>query len=186
MRPKLGKDKILNAAVSLFSQKGFHKTSVSDIAKEAGVSKGLTYNYFKSKEDLLLAIVNQGTEGMFEVADKMFSSSNYKKNLKDFIGTYFKTLKEKKNYLSFQLSLIFQPDLEKIVGASLHKRAELLLEKTEDLFKQSKVDNPNLIARRFISELDGIALHYLSVFKYYPLGIMQTNLYENYKDLGHE
>jgi len=44
--------KILNAAVRLISHYGYDKTTVSDIAKEAGVSKGAIYLHWKSKEDL--------------------------------------------------------------------------------------------------------------------------------------
>lgn len=58
MRPQKGKDKILQAALALFAEKGFHTTSVSQIAEAAGVSKGLTYNYFESKEKLGTYILN--------------------------------------------------------------------------------------------------------------------------------
>lgn len=44
---------ILEAAVNLFSQKGFESASVQDIAQAAGIAKGTVYLYFKSKEDLI-------------------------------------------------------------------------------------------------------------------------------------
>ena len=45
---------ILRAAVKLFSDKGYYTTTVSQIAREAGVSTGLIYQYFGDKDDILL------------------------------------------------------------------------------------------------------------------------------------
>ncbi|MCP3898133.1 MAG: TetR/AcrR family transcriptional regulator [Desulfobacteraceae bacterium] len=49
------KEQIILAAIILFSKKGFSKTSMADIAKEAGIGKGTTYEYFKGKDQLFLA-----------------------------------------------------------------------------------------------------------------------------------
>jgi len=43
---------ILDSAVALFTTKGFNATRMEDVAKRAGISKGLTYFYYKNKEDL--------------------------------------------------------------------------------------------------------------------------------------
>ena len=47
------RDQIVEAAVRLFSETGYFQTTIDDIAKEADVSKGLIYLYFKDKHDLL-------------------------------------------------------------------------------------------------------------------------------------
>lgn len=47
------RDRIVNAAVTLFSEKGYDGTRVNEIAGMAGVNKALIYYYFKSKEDIL-------------------------------------------------------------------------------------------------------------------------------------
>src|SRR5712691_6653179 len=49
------REEIINAARDLFSRKGFHGTSMPDIAQAAGISTGLIYYIFPSKEDILLA-----------------------------------------------------------------------------------------------------------------------------------
>ena len=43
---------ILDAAVQVFAQQGFHACRVSDIAREAGVAHGLIYHYFDSKDEV--------------------------------------------------------------------------------------------------------------------------------------
>lgn len=50
------REKIIQAAIESFSQTGYDRTKMEDIAKRLGLSKGTIYLYFKSKEDLFLAI----------------------------------------------------------------------------------------------------------------------------------
>jgi AcrR family transcriptional regulator len=49
--------RILDAALSLFIQHGYRKTSVDDVAREAGVAKGTVYLYFKTKSDLMIQAI---------------------------------------------------------------------------------------------------------------------------------
>lgn len=53
------RERILQAAVTRFSEKGFHRTTIQDVCDAAELSKGALYLYFKSKEDLLAAVVEQ-------------------------------------------------------------------------------------------------------------------------------
>ena len=48
---------IADAAYAAFAEKGYSATRIDDVAKRAGVSKGLTYLYYKTKEDLFKAVV---------------------------------------------------------------------------------------------------------------------------------
>lgn len=50
---------ILDSAVALFTSKGFQATRMEDVAKKAGISKGLTYFYYKNKEDLFMALTKK-------------------------------------------------------------------------------------------------------------------------------
>ncbi len=56
------RNEILDAAVSQFTQKGFLETSIADIMKEADMGLGTFYNYFSSKEDVLLKLLNRSAE----------------------------------------------------------------------------------------------------------------------------
>ncbi|MFX1342535.1 MAG: TetR/AcrR family transcriptional regulator, partial [Promethearchaeota archaeon] len=51
------KKRIVDAAIQVFAEKGYHQAKMTDIAKKLGVSKGTIYQYFKSKEDLFKAVV---------------------------------------------------------------------------------------------------------------------------------
>lgn len=50
------RERILNAAIGVFAERGFHDCRVSDIARAADVSHGLVYHYFESKDDVLRSI----------------------------------------------------------------------------------------------------------------------------------
>lgn len=53
-----GKKKVLLAGLKLFSKHGFHATTTAQIAREADVSEGTIYKYFKSKDDLLASLLS--------------------------------------------------------------------------------------------------------------------------------
>jgi TetR/AcrR family transcriptional regulator, fatty acid metabolism regulator protein len=59
---------ILDAAVRVFARKGFHTCRVGDVAEEAGISHGLLYHYFASKDELLEAVF---TETWRELLDSL-------------------------------------------------------------------------------------------------------------------
>ena len=53
------RDEILKAAIHLFASRGFHETSMSEVARAAQVSKALIFWHFKTKEDLFMAVLNR-------------------------------------------------------------------------------------------------------------------------------
>jgi AcrR family transcriptional regulator len=57
---------ILDAALEVFAERGFHASSIDDIARAAGVSKALIYEHFQSKEQLHLELLQTNVEALFE------------------------------------------------------------------------------------------------------------------------
>lgn len=56
------REQILEAAARVFAEAGFHSARMQDVAARAGLSNGTLYNYFTSKEDLLLALLDRLNE----------------------------------------------------------------------------------------------------------------------------
>jgi AcrR family transcriptional regulator len=56
------RNQILDAAASVFAEKGFHRATTKEIASAAGVSEGTIYNYFDNKADLLIGIMSRLVE----------------------------------------------------------------------------------------------------------------------------
>jgi AcrR family transcriptional regulator len=60
------KNQILDAAAIVFAEKGFHPTTIRDIAKQAGIADGTIYNYFQSKPALLMGIFERMRETIIQ------------------------------------------------------------------------------------------------------------------------
>lgn len=65
------KHQIMNAAEEVFSKKGFDDARMDDIAEETGLSKGTLYLYFKSKDDLIVAILDRLFQREFRTFEKL-------------------------------------------------------------------------------------------------------------------
>jgi len=75
-REKLFKrHEIISAAVKLFANKGFEKTTLDEIAASSEFGKGTIYNYFKSKEEIFLAILEEISSNYFELLQEKFEST---------------------------------------------------------------------------------------------------------------
>lgn len=73
--PQIRITEILDTAENLFTIKGYYGTTISDIAKEMGVTQGMFYYYFKSKEEILEALLNRQVS-YFVTEIKAMTSSN--------------------------------------------------------------------------------------------------------------
>lgn len=62
------REKILSSALSLFITKGLAATKISDIAERTGMSQGLVYHYFKSKEEIFIFLIDSAMQKMNEAA----------------------------------------------------------------------------------------------------------------------
>jgi AcrR family transcriptional regulator len=60
--PDQTKERIVDAAYLTLVKRGYHETSMKDIAAEAGVAPGLAHYYFETKEDLLVAAIEHGCQ----------------------------------------------------------------------------------------------------------------------------
>jgi AcrR family transcriptional regulator len=60
-------EQILQAALKVFARRGMAAAKISDIAKEAGLSHGLVYHYFKSKEEIFTTLVTKASQGSAHV-----------------------------------------------------------------------------------------------------------------------
>jgi AcrR family transcriptional regulator len=68
------KSQILTAAEEVFTEKGFDQARMDDIAEQTGLSKGTLYLYFKSKDDLIIAILDRLFQREFRQMEKLVVS----------------------------------------------------------------------------------------------------------------
>lgn len=73
------REKILEAAYKLFAEKGYNNTKILEIAKAAGIGKGTVYEYFESKESLLLDVFSLGINDYLENCRNVINSEKSQK-----------------------------------------------------------------------------------------------------------
>lgn len=86
---ELKRQSVLRTAARVFSQRGFHQTTLSDIAKELHIAKPTLYHYFKSKDEILLEVQQAAIAQMTAVELSPASSSrNGRALFEDFVSRY--------------------------------------------------------------------------------------------------
>ena len=172
---------IMQAALELFAHKGYSGTSISAIAKEAGVSKGLIYNYYASKEALLEAIIL----GAVEMGDKSFHEGlnpdfSPKEQIHNLIEIGFAMLTKNIQYWKLITSLAFQPGvLDRFKPGILEKGIEEL-QHLEELFRALGKEKPKQEALFFAAFMDGLALQIMNMGELFPLAEMKAYAIEKF------
>lgn len=86
------KTRIIQAAVQLFKERGFHQVSVRNIIKQASVSNGCFYHYFATKDELLFAINDFIMDYVLENAERVLNNSQTPvEKLYGILSTFIKT-----------------------------------------------------------------------------------------------
>lgn len=106
MNKKLEKtERILEASLRLFSEKGFYSTTIPDIAQSLGMSAGNLYNYFKSKEMLARELIKYSSKmvaNRIQVINDM-EELDSKEKIRRIVATYFDVAEKKPEHLNYFL-----------------------------------------------------------------------------------
>lgn len=160
---------ILEVALSLFAKNGFESTSVSMIAKKAGISKGLMYSYFKSKEDLLKEIILDGLNRFIDFLKIEDPNNIQKQELINFIDGNFSLLKSNSDFYKLYFSLSLQPKVLAVLEAEIATLFGKFFSAFNNYFEKKGDKNPYVKTRYLLAIFDGVGLHYLVDTKNYPL-----------------
>lgn len=105
IRSQQTQERILSTAQQLFAEQGFVQTGVSQICRNAGISKGAFYHHFSSKDDLFLRLLEDWTESIHLQINQRFENSA---SIQDGFLETSRSLKEIINGSSNNLSLLFE------------------------------------------------------------------------------
>ena len=96
------KDQIMKTALKLFAKKGFFNTTISDIAKEMGMSVGNMYNYFPSKESLAKELLIYTSKKFGEEIRKINEMNiSTKEKIKKIVELYFRMAEEEPELVDY-------------------------------------------------------------------------------------
>lgn len=184
------KCKIMDAALKLFASKGFKGTSMSDVAQEAGVSKGLAYLYFDSKETIAKELVLESIAKSKEIITSASTIPDPCIRIQKTIKNAFKFIENNENYWRLMTSFMMQVDLKEGVIEHFIDYQIWLTKNIGKHFQELNISDFNFEARMLLALFEGIQIHYYygpdkSFFKkaqkyllkrFSPEGIRQINI----------
>lgn len=179
---------ILAGAVEVFSEKGFHSATTAEIAERAGVSKGLVFNYFRNKDELLRAVLEDRMTTVFGELAELPPPESGRAMLTAVVEHWPEYSLRHAEMHRLYLSLLLQPGASPaITQASLALKPEIerYYAAFETAFRVAGSADPRADAMLFNAALTGILLTLVvqpeaaSLPHQYPLAAMQARLLES-------
>ncbi len=131
MKKESKKDRIIDAAVHLFSSKGYYKATVSQIAEEAGVAKGTVYWYFESKKELFQEILLTGIYDLIDrITARIENEQDALKKIEIVVELLLKFYEDSKQY-----SKMFQEGVISAIDQEFQGKMLSLKEQQVSMFK---------------------------------------------------
>lgn len=174
------KSKILEHSLRLFAEKGYYGTSISDIAKAAGVSKGLAYNYFESKQDLVESIFNQILDIGYRYEELIQQVDDPYKRLQKIIEHTFDYMEENEEFWRLYVSFALQPVVMDTAKSVTKEFGDRMIKMTTSIFKKIGIAKPKAEAYILAGLIDGISLEYFFDKENYPLRSVKKSVLEKY------
>ncbi len=171
---------IMDTALELFANIGYEATSISQIARKADISKGLLYNYFQSKEDLLQAILNKGIDDMMDIFDPNKDGKLEVSELEYFINESLRLVEKNRVFWKLYMSVSFQPAVFKLIESRIEEIYQPIMKMMIVYFQDAGFKNPATEAILFGALLDGITLDYVMKPELFPLEHIKKELIERY------
>jgi AcrR family transcriptional regulator len=171
---------ILMAALRLFSQKGYKTTTTDAIARKAGISKGLIYNYFPSKEKILEALIDEFIE---RVIPALPSPSGWKppsRYLESLIRGWFSEIRNNPDLIKLGVQFHADDSLRKLIKGKEAEIEAKYLAGFLDVFRRLGSDDPEVETLIFGAILDGVGLNYAAAPDTFPLDRVERHLLHHY------
>jgi AcrR family transcriptional regulator len=175
------RDTILDAALAQFAGHGFHAASIDRIARAAGVSKGLVYNYFDGKEHLLAAVFLRFIEELEHELSEFWERADSPDAIDEFIeGSFAVALRNKERWRLY-MSLFMQPTIPESIRHTMTGYMRRALGGMERYLLKAGIKNAEAEAWLLSATLDGIFLYYLIDEQHCPLEKISSILIERYR-----
>lgn len=165
------RDKIHTAAIRLFAQNGFASTGVQDIADLAGISTGLLYRHYNSKEDLFYELVIQAADGLAENVRAFRSDAPPVTIMRRLTQEILRDIAENEHFAQFLMLMNQASAMEQAPpqvrylneqSASMLNETALLIEKGQEL-GQFKQGNPMEMAIYYYAAVQGLTMAKLTM-----------------------
>jgi AcrR family transcriptional regulator len=163
------RDEILKAAMQLFANRGFHETSMSEVAREARVSKALIFWHFKTKEELFVAVLNRLLEPYFIDFAEEAAAMDERAQIEKLVEAYLSFVRDNASSVRFFLAqMLHDQGLSQGLNDQVLKlysgyRAMLveLIGRAQQKGICGRRSAPESVAAFLLSALNGLLIEYL-------------------------
>ena len=191
MSPRTGKQfeeireskrrQILTAAIECFATTGYNAVSISDLAKHAGISKGLMYNYFSSKDELLKVIFHEIMSEMMHLLDPDHYDEIDKNTLLLYFERLFGHLKANLFFWKMYMAIFSQPAVQLILAEEILTASKKPIEIIEKYFTKEGYKEP-AVEVAFLSTLfSGMTYEFIADPENYPLDQIKERIIKLYQ-----
>lgn len=170
---------IMDAAFELFANDGFGQTSISMVAEKAGVSKGLIYHYFDSKEAILEAIFDQ----LVAVADEVLDfPEDFKPadKIRRILEKSFEFTEEQTSVGRLMISLVLQPEVFDSLKPKIVEMQDTQMVLYTKIMEELGYDEPELEAYQLGAMMDGMLLGVIAMGDNYPFEQLKQKILKEY------
>ena len=172
------RDRILNSARRLFADKGYQKTTVVDISKQAGLSEAALYEYFQGKEDLLHMIPDLWlSELLRDLEDQLFGIQGAINKLRKYLWWYIRRVEQ--SPLDAKIVYLFLKTNSNFMTTDVYSNVKQLYSYLSDIFEEGRSSgefkknlNSRVARDIFVGTMDHIISRWL-------LKDMSYSLFEN-------
>ncbi len=166
---------IMNTALRLFSSKGYVATSINEIAKESRISKGLMYNYFKSKEDLLMSLIGEYMNLMSSILDSGNNDEVSDKDFERFIDRMTESFVQNRELWKLYIKISLQAEVANVIVSQVESGEAMLRHKVLIMkYFKDRFENPEEEALLFNSIIKGLSIQLVYAPEWYSKELVDS------------
>jgi AcrR family transcriptional regulator len=171
------RDAILAASLELFAKRGYSGTTTEAIARKAGVSKGLIFTHFATKQEILFAIMDEQFDRVLPRFFLKNDSRPAKEKLTSLVNSWLELIKSDTLLVRLSLQLNLDDEYRKaITNARGKEYLGRFLSQMKGLFKELGSPEPELNCYLLMFLFDGIVANYTVAPELFPIDEIKDHL----------
>lgn len=170
------KELIMEVSLELFAENGFHATSISQIAKKANISKGLVYNYFESKKELLDALIDHGFDSIFQNFNINQDGILTEEEFAFFIKQNFQLLRKNLKHWKLFFLLMLQPQITDNFSKDYEEKGAPMFQILFKFIKSQGSNDPEGDLMAISAMLEGAFLYTIVAPDVFPMDILEDKI----------
>ena len=163
------RDLLLDAGLACFAERGFDGTSIRAIAARAGLSLGLLYHYFPSKEALLHELMQRSGGLIQAVFVEVAAEPDAQRRLESLVRVSIRSMRDHLPFYQLSAKMRAQPEVMGALAEHIPAFEAALVAQFTALLDEVGMDAPEAHARLLIATLDGVCFQFATAPKTYPL-----------------